>query len=60
MAQGQMEGIHLFFIIFLDSLPMNYTTLELAPLPRGGMRNNRIAKPGQWHCKHTIVVATLE
>jgi hypothetical protein len=24
MAQGQMEGIHLFFITFQDSLPMSY------------------------------------
>jgi hypothetical protein len=29
MAQGQLEGNHLFFIIFLDSLSMNYTALEM-------------------------------
>jgi hypothetical protein len=31
MAEGQMEGIHLFFIIFPDSLAINNTTLELPP-----------------------------
>jgi hypothetical protein len=30
MAQGQMNGIHLCFIIFLDSLPINSTTLKFA------------------------------
>jgi hypothetical protein len=30
MAQGQMKGIDLSFISFLDSLAINYTTLELA------------------------------
>jgi hypothetical protein len=30
MAHGQMEGIHLFFILFLNSLTMNYTTSNLA------------------------------
>jgi hypothetical protein len=33
MAQGQMEGIHLFLRICPDILPMNYTTLELARPP---------------------------
>jgi hypothetical protein len=30
MARGQMEGIHLLFILFLNSLTMNYTTSNLA------------------------------
>ena len=30
MTQGQMEGIHLLFIIFSDNLPMKYTTSNLA------------------------------
>jgi hypothetical protein len=30
MAHGQMEGIHLFFILFKDSLTMNYTTSNFA------------------------------
>jgi hypothetical protein len=30
MASWQMEGIHLFFILFLNSLTMNYTTSNLA------------------------------
>jgi hypothetical protein len=30
MAQGQMKGISLFFIIFPESLPINYTILKLA------------------------------
>jgi hypothetical protein len=30
MAQGQMKGIDLSFISFLESLAINYTTLELA------------------------------
>jgi hypothetical protein len=30
MAQGQIKGIHLFYITFPESLPMNYTTLKLA------------------------------
>jgi hypothetical protein len=30
MAHGQMEGIHLFFVLFQDSLIMNYTTSNLA------------------------------
>jgi hypothetical protein len=59
MTQGQMEGIHLFVIIFPESLPMNYNKLQLAPLPRGGVRKKRIATPGQWHYKHTIDVETL-
>jgi hypothetical protein len=31
MTQGKMEGIHLFILIFQESLPMNYTTLEFPP-----------------------------
>jgi hypothetical protein len=27
--QGKMKGIHLFYITFLESLPMIYTTLKL-------------------------------
>jgi hypothetical protein len=34
MAHGQMEGIHLFFILFLNSLTMNYIKFELCHLPR--------------------------
>jgi hypothetical protein len=30
MARGQMEGIHLFFILFLNSLTINHTTSRLA------------------------------
>jgi hypothetical protein len=30
MAHGQIEGTHLFCILFTDSLPMNYTTSNLA------------------------------
>jgi hypothetical protein len=30
MAHGQMEGIHLFFVLFQDSLTINYTTSNLA------------------------------
>jgi hypothetical protein len=30
MSHGQMEGNHLFLILFTDSLPMNYTTSNLA------------------------------
>jgi hypothetical protein len=30
MARGQIQGIHLFFILFLNSLTMNYTTSNLA------------------------------
>jgi hypothetical protein len=30
MAQGQMKGMNLFFIIFPERLPINYTTLKLA------------------------------
>jgi hypothetical protein len=60
MAQGKMEGIHLFFIILLDSLAINNTTLELSPIPRGSMGKKRITTPGQWHCKHKIYVAPLE
>jgi hypothetical protein len=33
MDQGQMEGICLFLRIFPGTLPMNYTTLELARPP---------------------------
>jgi hypothetical protein len=47
VAQGQMKGIHLFFITFPGSLPMNYTVFELGHLPRGRMRKKRISTPGQ-------------
>jgi hypothetical protein len=30
MAHRQVEGNHLFFLLFPDSLPMNYTTSNLA------------------------------
>jgi hypothetical protein len=30
MDQGQVKGIHLLFITFPDSFPINYTTLMLA------------------------------
>jgi hypothetical protein len=30
MVQGHMKRIHIFCITFLDSLPINYTTLKLA------------------------------
>jgi hypothetical protein len=33
--------------------------LEVPPLPRVGMRKERIASPGQRHCKHTIDVDPL-
>jgi hypothetical protein len=38
MADGQMEGIHIFFVLFQDSLTMNYTTSRLG-LPIRGIRN---------------------
>jgi hypothetical protein len=34
MAHGKMEGIHLFFILFLNSLTMNSIKFELVHLPR--------------------------
>jgi uncharacterized membrane protein YesL len=34
MARGQMEGIHLFLILSLNSLTMNYVKFELVHLPR--------------------------
>jgi hypothetical protein len=30
MVQGQMQGIHLFCLIFTDGLPLTYTTLKVA------------------------------
>jgi hypothetical protein len=30
MDQGKMKGIHLFYVKFPDSLPINYTTFKLA------------------------------
>jgi hypothetical protein len=59
MAQVKMEGIHLCFIIFMDSLAIIYNTLELGPLPRGGTRKKRISTPGQWHCKQNFYVGPL-
>jgi hypothetical protein len=47
MAQLQMEGVHLFFIAFPGSFPLNYTTFELGRLPKGGMRKKRIPTPEQ-------------
>jgi hypothetical protein len=41
MAQGQMKGIHLFFIIFLESLPINYTTLKLATYLEEALGNTK-------------------
>jgi hypothetical protein len=41
MAQGQMKGIHPFFIIFLDSLPINYTTLKLATYLEEALGNKK-------------------
>jgi hypothetical protein len=46
------------FILFQDSLTMNYTTVKLG-LPIRGIRNYKISSPGQWHCKCTIHVAPL-
>jgi hypothetical protein len=39
MAQGQMKGIHLYFISFLESLPINYTTLELTTYLKEALGN---------------------
>jgi hypothetical protein len=36
-----MKGIHLFFIIFLESLPINYTTLKLASNLEEALVNNK-------------------
>jgi hypothetical protein len=58
MAHGQMEGIDLFFILFQDSLTMNYTTSRLG-LPIRGIRNYKISSPRWWYCERTIHVAPI-
>jgi hypothetical protein len=41
MAQGQRKGIHIFFIIFMESLPMNYLTLKLATYLEEALGNKK-------------------
>jgi hypothetical protein len=41
MAQGKMKGIDLFYIIFPESLTINYTTLKLATYLEEALGNNR-------------------
>jgi hypothetical protein len=41
MAQGQMKGIHPFFIVFPTSLPINYTTLKFATYLEEALGNKK-------------------
>jgi hypothetical protein len=41
MAQVKMKGMHLFFIIFHESLPINYTTLKLATYLEEALGNKK-------------------
>jgi hypothetical protein len=41
MAQGQMQGIHLFCLIFPDGLPLTYTTLKVATYLEVAFENTR-------------------
>jgi hypothetical protein len=41
MAQGQVNGIHIFLIIFTESLPINYTTLKLATYLEEALGNTK-------------------
>jgi hypothetical protein len=36
-----MKGMHLFFIIFLERLPINYTTLKLATYLEDALGNKK-------------------
>jgi hypothetical protein len=55
-----MKGTHVFLIPFSDILAINYTTFELGPLPRSGLRKKGISTPGQSNSRHTKYVAPLE
>jgi hypothetical protein len=54
-----MKGIHPFFIIFLESLTINYNALELATYLEEALGNKKVSSPGQWHSKHKINVSPL-
>jgi hypothetical protein len=58
MAQGQMEGIYLFFIIFPESLPINYTTLKLATYIEEALGNTKYHHQGRG-IQNTRVVSVL-
>jgi hypothetical protein len=55
-----MKGTHVFLIRFSDILAIKYTTFELAPLPRSGLRKKGISTPRQSNSRHTKYVAPLE
>jgi hypothetical protein len=55
-----MKGTHVFLIPFLDMLAIYYTTFELPPLPRSGLRKKGISTPRQSNSRHTKYVAPLE
>jgi hypothetical protein len=55
-----MEGTHAFLIPFFDILAIHYTTFDLGPFPRSGLRENGISPPRQSNSRHTKYVAPLE
>jgi hypothetical protein len=59
MDRGKMEGIHIFYIIFVESFRINYTTLKLAIYLEVALGKHEISSPRQWHYKHKIHVGPL-
>jgi hypothetical protein len=55
-----MKGTHVFSIPFSDILAIDYTTFEVVPLPRSGLRKKGILTPRQSNSRHTKYVAPLE
>jgi hypothetical protein len=41
MGEGQLDGMHLFFVNFPDILPINYTTLKVGNLPSSYIRKQK-------------------
>jgi hypothetical protein len=57
-GSGTNERDTSIFIIFRESLPINYTTSKYG-LPGRGIRNHKILSLRPWHSKHKIHVNTL-
>jgi hypothetical protein len=55
-----MKGAYELLIPFSDILAIDYTILELGPLPRSELRKNGISTQRQCYSTYTKYVAPLE
>jgi hypothetical protein len=60
MAQGQIKGIHLFYTIFLESLPINYTTLKLTTNLEEALGNNKYHNLGSGITSTSFILVLLD